>query len=80
MWLIIGNKYTFELAQEVSQKSIQVAKKGCLTPIHMPFINQGGLAIQLWQYVLCATGNTQYLVTTEFDSIAVQAIMDGTEI
>ena len=27
-----GNKYTFELAQEVSQKSIQVAKK-CLTPI-----------------------------------------------
>ena len=36
---------------------------------------QWGLAIQLWQYVLCAMV-TQYLVTTEFDDDTVQAIMD----
>ncbi len=28
-----------------------------------------GLAIQLWQYVLCATGNAVCLVTTEFDDL-----------
>src|SRR5574344_1972068 len=39
-----GNKYTFELAKSVLPQSHS-------------HTDQWGLAIQLWQYVLCATGN-----------------------
>ena len=67
-----GNKYTLNWLK-VSQKSIQVAKVSYPNPIAIPSM---GLAIQLWQYVLCVQLVTQYLVTTEFDDDTVQAIMD----
>ena len=55
MWLIVGNKYTFELAQSFS-KEYSGGEKSVLPQSHS-HTYQWGLAIQLWQYVLCATGN-----------------------
>lgn len=50
-----GNKYTFELAQSFS-KEYSGGEKVSYPQSHS-HTYQWGLAIQLWQYVLCATGN-----------------------
>lgn len=50
-----GNKYTFELAQSFLKRVFRWRKS--VLPQSHSHTYQWGLAIQLWQYVLCATGN-----------------------